>query len=132
MQANGTISPLLISTTENQYGEIASSAGNWGNAIHCAIVTNADTRIGKYEDGEFRMSAYSVLISVDTPYYSSLATAENSTIVTTDWDALVIQTKQFNYERVRLTRYDEDLGEFRVQKVEIYPRMGRIAIQVAQ
>lgn len=132
MQTNGTISPAFISTTENEHGEISSSVENWGTDIRCAIVVNNDTRLGKYEDGEFRMSAYTVLISVDTPYYSAIATEEDSTVVTTDWDAVVIQTKQFNYERVRLTRYDEDLGEFRVQKAEVFPRMGRITIQVAQ
>lgn len=131
MQTNGTISPAIIADALNEYGEVSQSDILWCNAVHCAIVTNNDTRLGKYEDGEFRMSAYTVYISVDTSYYEALATEEDSIVTTADWDAIVIQTQTFNFERVRLTRYDENLGEFRVQSAEVFPRMGRIVIRVA-
>lgn len=132
MQTNGTISPAIISHSENEYGEISTSQVMWGTAIHCAIVTNADTRIGKYEDGEFRMSAYKVLIDTTTPFFQAVTDENNAVAVTTEWDAIVVNSKQFNFERVRLTRYDEYLGEFRVQRYNIFPRMGRIELLLAQ
>ena len=130
MQTNGTISPAIIAQQTNEYGEIVESSTAWGKAVHCSIVTNTDNRIGKYEDGEFRMSAFSILIDIDTTYYAPLATEQDDIVLTTDWDVIVVQTKQFNFERVRLTRYEESLGEFRVQNYEYFPRMGRIRINV--
>lgn len=130
MRTNGTLEPAIIAEAINDYGETCESTTMWGDANACCITTNTDTRIGKYEDGEFRMSAYTILLTATTPFFDALVSESGDIVMTQDDKAIVVKIEGFNLERVRLTRYGEDLGEFRVQSYEIFPRVGRIQIRV--
>lgn len=89
----------------NQYGEpISEVASEWSNPIPCSIKTNSDNRKGKYEDGEFRVASFVVLL-------------ENG-------------GKPFGANRIRLERYGSALGEYRVQSIEELRTVGRLQIIV--
>lgn len=89
----------------NQYGEpVSKAASEWSNPIPCSIKTNSDNRKGKYEDGEFRVASFVVLL-------------EN-------------EGKLFKANRIRLERYGSALGEYRVQSIEELRTVGRLQIIV--
>lgn len=131
MQTNGIITPSFINEETNEYGEITASAIAWGSSARCVIVTNTDNRLGKYEDGEFRMSAYTVYIDARSPLFVKLETGTGETLANEDWREIIVKGEYLNFNRVRLERHGEDLGEKRVQSCEYFPRMGRIVMRVA-
>lgn len=74
----------------NEHGEPMGDTVQWSEApLGCLIAPNSDTRLGKYEDGEFRQASYTVLTEGD-------------------W---------IEAERIRLVRGAENLGEYRVISV---------------
>lgn len=106
MRYNGHLKALIVSEGEdsfNEYGEpISGEQESWGEEIPCSIKTNSDTRLGKYEDGEFRQASFLVLIELS----------------------------KFDAVRIKLERLGEDLGERRVLSVEPLTTVGRIQIMV--
>ena len=132
MRHNGTLKIAFISEdTENEYGEIVQGKVAWSHPYDCLITTNSDNRIGRYEDGEFRMSSYTILIENSKEFYAALA-AECGSLVVTEEDGEVILVKHERpiIEMVSLTRYGEHLGEFSVQSLEAFPAVGRVQIHV--
>lgn len=104
MRTNGTLQYLkVVLGGENEYGEPIEATTEWSDPIECSIKTNSDNRKGKYEDGEFRMASFTVLIESD---------------------------EEAQFERVKLTRHSEELGEFRVMSREPLTTVGRIQILV--
>ena len=86
----------------NEYGEPIAASVEWSDPIPCSIKTNSDTRKGKYEDGEFRMDSFTILI----------------------------ERTEFNADRIKLERLGEELGEYRILSVEPLATVGRIQIMV--
>lgn len=85
----------------NEFGEVLAPTACWSEPIPCSIKTIND-KIGVYEDGEFRQASFSVLIELAS----------------------------FPYKRVKLQRYDEELGEYRVISIEPLVSVGRTKILV--
>lgn len=89
----------------NQYGEpVSGAASEWSKPIACSIKTNQDNRKGRYEDGEFRIASFIVMLEDGC--------------------------ERFNANRIRLERYGNTLGEFRVQSIEELRTVGRLQIIV--
>lgn len=131
MKVNGTLKIALLSASENEYGEQVHGSIEWTKPFDCCISTNSDNRIGKYEDGEFRSSAYTILLESSESLYEAMA-AESGTLVATGSDGGTINVPMSRpiVSRVSLSRHGEFLGEFRVQSVETFPSVGRIQINV--
>lgn len=105
MRYNGSIQiEHTIPGGENEYGEPIPAQTGWIDPIKCSVKANSDTRKGKYEDGKFRQASYVVLI-------------EN-------------QHLPANINRVRITRYTENLGEHDILNIEPLISVGRIQILV--
>lgn len=103
MRTNGTLKYAIITEGgENEYGEVSETTMEWSEPIPCSIKTNSDTRIGVYEDGEFRQASYQIMIEL----------------------------AQFPYNRISLERLGEDLGEHRIISVEPMTTVGRTKIIV--
>lgn len=105
MRYNGHLKYQIVSDGDglNEYGELDNSAQvSWSDEIPCSIKTNSDTRLGKYEDGEFREASFVILIEV----------------------------AKFNANRISLERLGEELGEYRVLSIEPLTTVGRIQIVV--
>lgn len=104
MRTNGFLKYAIITeNSENEYGEVAESSSiEWSEPIPCSIKTNSDTRLGVYEDGEFRQASYQILIEL----------------------------AEFPYTRISLERLGEDLGEHRIISVEPMTTVGRTRIIV--
>lgn len=83
-------------------GEPIGCEPSWSEPMPCSVQTVSDTRLGTYEDGEFRKASFIV------------------------W----LETCNFPYNRILLTRYGEHLGAYRVQSAEAFPRIGRVKIIV--
>lgn len=104
MRTNGTLQYLkVIPGGENEFGEPVEATTEWSDPIDCSIKTNSDNRKGKYEDGEFRMASFTVHIESE---------------------------EKAQFERVKLTRHSEELGEYRVMSREPLTTVGRIQILV--
>lgn len=104
MRANGTLQYLTtIPAGKNEYGEPIPAQTILSEPIRCSVKTNSDNRKGVYEDGVFRQASFSVLLE-SRP------------------------TEEFN--RVRLTRDGEYLGEYQVMSREQLKTVGRISILV--
>ncbi len=105
MRRNGTIQvETRTDAGVNEYGEAIASETQLSDPAPCLITTNSDTRLGKYEDGEFRQASFTILLELDDP--------------------------DFDCERVKLTRFGKELGSYRVQSVEFLPSVGRVQIIV--
>lgn len=103
MRTNGTLRYAIITEDgENEYGEAVSSSMEWSEPVPCSIKTNSDTRLGEYEDGEFRKASYQIMIEL----------------------------AEFPYNRVSLERLGENLGEHRVISAEPLTTVGRTKIIV--
>lgn len=104
MRCNGV---MQIETVKkggvDEWGEPIPAVTGWGEAIDCAIETNTDSRLGKYEDGEFRQASFTILVEGNFP---------------------------ISLSRLKLSRYDDELGEYRVLSCTPLPSMGRTKIIV--
>lgn len=104
MRTNGYIQVLQSFGGEvNQYGEPIPTEEMWTEEIPCLIKTNSDTRKGAYVDGEYRHASFEIHVEL------------------LQWGSV---------KRIKLSRYDEDLGEYDVISIEPVPSMGRINIIV--
>lgn len=132
MRRNGTIRIASIpDSIVNEYGEVSEGAVEWTEAYDCLITTNLDDRLGKYEDGEFRKSAYTILLEASKHFYDSLNSKDNEIVaINEEGGSVVTQVERPAFGRVSLSRYGEDLGEFRVQSFELFPSVGRIQLNV--
>ena len=132
MKLNGTLKIALTSQEKvNEYGEIIHSGFDWSKPIDCCITTNSDNRIGKYEDGEFRASTYMVLLEDSGVLYDALTSIDDTLVGNgTDGGIFDVEYQRLNIGRVALSRYGENLGEFRVQSIECFPSVGRIQLSV--
>lgn len=110
MRTNGIIYLKLseaLHGSENSFDEDGNPIAEisaWGEPIPCSIRNLSDDRRAKYEDGEYRQSSFEILIEVQKPAAKITA--------------------------VRLQRYGENLGEFKVKSVEPLFGVGRIRIVV--
>lgn len=103
MRTNGTLRYAIVTDGGlNEYGEEQGSTVSWSEPIPCSIKTLSDSRVGKYEDGEFRQASYQIMIEL----------------------------AEFPYNRIRLERLDEDLGEHRIISAEPLSTVGRTKIIV--
>lgn len=103
MRYNGTLSfEVLTEGGVDEFGEVIESSSEWSEPIPCSIKTNNDNRKGRYEDGEFRQASFIVLI----------------------------ETQEFPHNRIKLKRYSEELGEYRVMSCEPLTSVGRVQIMV--
>lgn len=107
MRTNGTLQYQVLSPGGiDDNGEPIAHTETWSDAIACNIKTNSDNRKGVYEDGEFRMASFIILLEADA------------------------KRKFENIKRVKLTRNDETLGEYRVICSEPLVTQGRFQIMV--
>lgn len=107
MRTNGTLQYQTLSASSlDENGEPIASRESWSEPIACNIKTNSDNRIGRYEDGEFRVASYTVLLEADA------------------------QKQYDSIKRVRLFRGAESLGEHRVICSESLSGHGRFQITV--
>lgn len=104
MKTNGTLSYQILSAGGvNELGEPLPVQSKWSTPEPCLIKTNTDNRKGVYEDGEFRLASFTVVLELkDLP----------------------------DFGRIKLTRYSEELGEYRIMTREPFPNFGRIQIMV--
>lgn len=105
MRTNGTLQYAVIdndAVTLNEYGEPVANEQSWSDPINCSISVNNDNRLGKYEDGEFHVASYTILI----------------------------ETMHFEHSRILLTRDGISLGEHRVMSVVPLTTVGRTQIIV--
>ena len=104
MRDNGHVQYRTQGTsTENEFGELVESTSLWSEPIPCHIKTNSDNRRGKYEDGEFRQASFTILTE---------------------------QMDNLSFNRVRLERQGEDLGEYGVMNAENIESQNRTQILV--
>jgi hypothetical protein len=75
---------------------------DWLQPIPCRIVVNKRDNLGKHDGNTFKIASYKVLI----------------------------EPQPFDYERVRLTEYGRDLGEFSVMFVEYLDAVSALQIVV--
>lgn len=107
MRTNGILQYQILSPGYiDENGEPIAPAETWSDAIACSIKTNSDNRKGAYEDGEFRIASFIILLEADA---------------------------KMNYEsikRISLMRGAETLGEYRVICSEPLVTQGRFQIMV--
>ena len=107
MRTNGTLQYQVLSPGGiDDNGEPIAPTETWSDAIACSIKTNSDNRKGVYEDGEFRMASFIVLLEADAK--------QNFEII----------------KRIKLSRDAETLGEYRVICSEPLATQGRFQIMV--
>lgn len=107
MRTNGTLQYQTITPGGvDDNGEPIASQSVWSDAIPCNIKTNSDNRKGVYEDGEFRVASFLVLLEADA------------------------QQKFESIKRIKLMRGSETLGEYRVICSEPLVTHGRFQITV--
>ena len=69
MRTNGTLQYQQLSVGGiDADGEPIASVETWSDAIACSIKTNSDNRKGVYEDGEFRVASFLVLLEADARF----------------------------------------------------------------
>lgn len=83
-------------------GQSESGEPYWADPIPCSVKVNSDTHTGEYVEGEYRQSSFTVLL----------------------------ESMPFTYRSVRLSRFGEFLGEFRVMSVEPLATVGRVRVIV--
>lgn len=103
MRTNGTLRyEILVEGGVNDYGEPDPAHSEWSEPIDCHIKTNSDNRLGRYEDGIFRMASFTIMIELE----------------------------KFPYNRIKLERLGEALGEYEVINAEPLTSVGRTKITV--
>lgn len=107
MRTNGTLQYQILSQGGiDANGEPIEPTETWSDAVACSIKTNSDNRKGVYEDGEFRMASFIVLLEADA-------------------------SRDFvSIKRIKLSRGAETLGEYRVICSEPLVTQGRFQIMV--
>ena len=107
MRTNGKLQYQVLSPGGiDDNGEPIAPTETWSDAVACSIKTNSDNRKGAYEDGEFRMASFIILLEANA---------------------------KKNYEsikRIKLMRGAEMLGEYRVICSEPLVTQGRFQIMV--
>lgn len=107
MRTNGKLQYQVLSPGGiDNNGEPIAPTETWSDAIACNIKTNSDNRKGAYEDGEFRMASFIVLLEADASQ---------------DFESI---------KRINLVRGAETLGEYRVICSEPLVTQGRFQIMV--
>lgn len=107
MRTNGTLQYQILSPGGiDDNGEPVRSTKTWSDTLACDIKTNSDNRKGVYEDGEFRVASFTILLEADA------------------------KQKFENIKRVKLMRGSEYLGEYRVISSEPIVTQGRYQIMV--
>jgi hypothetical protein len=107
MRTNGTLQYQVLSPGGvDDNGEPIAPTETWSNAIDCSIKTNSDNRKGAYEDGEFRMASFIILLEEDA------------------------KQNFIGIKRIKLMRGAEALGEYRVICSEPLVTQGRFQIMV--
>lgn len=86
----------------NDFGEVVASDVEWSEPVECSIKTNSDNRIGRYEDGVFRMASFTILL----------------------------ECTEFSSERISIERQGEQLGEYEIISKEPLYGVGRVKIVV--
>lgn len=103
MRTNGTLKYVINSNkTMNDFGEVVASDVEWSEPVECSIKTNSDNRIGRYEDGVFRMASFTILL----------------------------ECTEFSSERISIERQGEQLGEYEIISKEPLYGVGRVKIVV--
>lgn len=103
MRTNGTLRyEKLVDGGINEYGEPIPAHSEWSEPIECSIKTNSDNRIGRYEDGVFRMASFTIMIEL----------------------------AEFPYNSIKLERLGEYLGEYKTLNAEPLMSVGRTKITV--
>ncbi len=74
----------------------------WGECIPCSIKVNTRSSKGVYQDGNFQMAQYDILIDV----------------------------RIFDATRIRLVHHGRHVGDFSVQDIQLVPGVGRTKIIV--
>lgn len=107
MRTNGTLQHQILSMAGvDVNGEPVATQETWSDAVACSIKTNSDNRKGAYEDGEFRVASFLILLEADAKkHYEDI-------------------------KRVKLVRGSEQLGEYRVICSEAIVTHGRFQIMV--
>lgn len=104
MRTNGTLQyQTLAPGGVDEYGEPIAAQLTWSDPIRCSIKTNTDDHKGVYEDGTFHVASYTILLEAQP-------------------------SKKF--ERIRLQRRADVLGEYRVMSAECIETMGRFQVVV--
>jgi hypothetical protein len=105
MRTNGHLQYLTQTESNfNEDGEPIMGVSSWSSPVSCSIKTVTNNSNGRYEDGKFNQASYEVLV-------------ENEQI-------------PLDTNRVRLYRYDVELGEFVVQGKPTPTSMDRVKIIV--
>ena len=103
MRTNGTLKyEIPTEGGVNEYGEPVPARSEWSEPIDRSIKTNSDNRIGRYEDGVFRMASFTIMIEL----------------------------AKFPYNSIKLERLGEYLGEYQVINAEPLTGVGRTKITV--
>lgn len=104
MRTNGFLRYEIVKVVSgfNEYGEPIGNTEEWSEPVPCSIKTNSDNKNGRYEDGVFRMASFTVLV----------------------------EQMDFPYNKVRLERHGEHLGEYKVLNAEPLETVGRTKITV--
>lgn len=107
MRTNGTLQYQILSMAGvDDNGEPVATQEAWSDAVACSIKTNSDNRKGAYEDGEFRVASFRILLEADAKkHYEDI-------------------------KRVKLVRGSEQLGEYRVICSEAIVTHGRFQVMV--
>lgn len=107
MRTNGILQYQILSPGDiDENGEPIAPTETWSDAIACSIKTNSDNRKGAYEDGEFRIASFIILLEADA------------------------KMKYESIKRISLMRGAETLGEYRVICSEPLVTQGRFQIVV--
>lgn len=107
MRTNGTLQYQILSQGGiDANGEPIAPTETWSDAVSCSIKTNSDNRKGAYEDGEFRMASFIILLEEDA------------------------KKNYIGIKRIKLMRDTEELGEYRVICSEPLVTQGRFQIMV--
>lgn len=129
MKRNGTLSVAIVTGTSlDEYGEQVGGEVVWTEPYECLVEINSDNRKGTYEDGEFRSSAYTILIEDSKRFYDFLRSESGSLVSVNDQEGTEYHLP--NLGKVKLERYGEYLGEFRIQSIAKFPSVGRLRMYV--
>lgn len=106
MRTNATIQFSLGSGVDyDENGIPITTEGEWSEPIDCNAKAISDTRRGRYEDGVFRQSSYSVLL-----------------------EGKYLTRERYTAQAALLTIGEQQPRRFDIQNIEDTPSMGRAVI----